>query len=732
MLEVGLSFLWHQHQPYYPDDVGGANPMPWVRLHAAKDYWGMAAHLEEVPEMRVTINLVPSLIVQLLAYTEKGAEDKHLHVSRIPADGLARDDAVYMLDNFFMAHADQMIRPYKRYQELYLNRGFGVDDAAKALRRFSVRDLRDLQVWSNLTWMHPLAVARDAELREFQAKGRHYTEEDKTWLLSKQLQLLGEVIPMHRKLRERGQVELTTTPFYHPILPLLYDKRLAREAMPQVPLPRYLVSYAEDAVLHVRRAVEFHERVFGEKPRGMWPAEGSVCQQMIPDLASAGIEWIASDEEILRQSTQGQVHRDAEGHVNHPERLYRPYRLAEGSSEMNIVFRDHALSDLIGFHYYRSPAVKAADDFVGKVQAIAKAAKQRDGSRPAMVSVILDGENCWEYYPGGGVEFLRTLYQRLTQTPGVGTFKVGEFLAQYPPGSGDRLERLAAGSWIHHNFAIWIGHEEDNRAWDALHLTREYLRAATAEGRVPRETLDRAWEELYIAEGSDWFWWFGEDHSSPQDALFDYLFRKHLQNVYWILGAQPPAELERVISRAGRRPAHTQPRGFVDVTVDGKRTFFEWVNAGRYVCHSERGTMAMVTKGPLKEIYFGFDVESLLLRVDVEGQARLKLEPVETLRVAFVEPEGYELVIAHPGWQEPIAQLYHHDHVVPEAGIRVACDSIVEISVPFEKLGLVADAAIHFFVELESGEQSLDRAPREGTIELLAPSPDFEQIMWQA
>ncbi len=233
MHDIHLAIVWHQHQPYYPDDVSGENPMPWVRLHGTKDYWGMAKLLEEVPEFRATINLVPSLLVQLQKY-EAGGEDDHLRVSRLPADGLSTDDMHYLLDNFFMVHPDHNIRPFARYNELYEKRGLGIDSAAAAARRFSKRDILDLQCWSNLVWIHPLAFEQDQELAAFRSKGHNWSEKEKLWFLAKQMELLGEVIPLHKKLADRGQVELSTTPFYHPILPLLWDKRLARQAMPEV------------------------------------------------------------------------------------------------------------------------------------------------------------------------------------------------------------------------------------------------------------------------------------------------------------------------------------------------------------------------------------------------------------------------------------------------------------------------------------------------------------------
>jgi alpha-amylase/alpha-mannosidase (GH57 family) len=756
MADIVVSFLWHQHQPYYPDDVAGDNPMPWVRLHGVKDYYGMALHLLEFPEMHCTINLVPSLLKQLIAYTDHGASDRFLDVSRIPADGLSEEDALFLLDHFFMANPDHMVRPFPRYAELYARRAFGRSSAGDALRRFQERDLRDLQVWFNLTWIHPLAVENDDFLRGLRDRGRNFTEAEKTELLAKHLAILRRILPLHKELAERGQVELTTTPYFHPILPLLFDKRLAREAMHDCKLPRYTGGYPEDAAVHVRRAIAQHTEIFGQPPLGLWPAEGSVCQPMLPLLAHNGICWIASDEEILSASTHGFVCRDAKGHVQNPERMYRPYKVREGDAELAIVFRDHALSDLIGFHYQRSDPKAAADNFLSCLDGIRQVVH---GDRPALVSVILDGENCWEHYPGGGVDFLRTLYGRCVGTPGVRPMSVGAYLERYPP--GDTLPHLFAGSWISHNFAIWIGHEEDNTAWDALHRTREYLvqkggpppgqAGARGEGRgareeengtedsgfsslVPRPSplapLQRAWEEMYIAEGSDWFWWYGDDHSSAQDALFDYLFRKHLQNVYLLMGDAPPAELGRPISRRGQRVHHTQPRGFLDVKIDGRYTFFEWVGAGHYLCQNERGTMALAAQGPLRELYFGFNLDLLLLRIDCDRPARTALAAYEILRIGFIEPAGFEVRVTGLDGEDVLAELLHDGKVVPAEGLQIAIGNIAELALPFDLLGVAIDEPVQFFVELLRDGQGRDRAPREGLITLNRPSPDFEQIMW--
>jgi alpha-amylase/alpha-mannosidase (GH57 family) len=734
MHDVCLAFFWHQHQPYYPDDVGGENSMPWVRLHGTRDYWGMAMLLKEAPQLHATINLAPSLLSQLSAYTDSDRQDTHLRISRAPPDGLGEEDACYLLDNFFMVHADRMIHPYRRYHELYKKRGVSIDSAERARKRFSNKDLLDLQVWSNLVWIHPLAFEQDPDLAALRDKGKFWTEKEKQWLLDKQMELLGQVIPLHRELQERGQVELTTTPFYHPILPLLWDKRLARKAMPDVALPKYLDGYQEDVATQIRLAVEYHQRLFGRKPRGMWPSEGSVCQEIIPAIAEAGVQWIATDEEILSASTEGWVSRDPDGFLRNPEMLYRPWRVEHQGKHLQIIFRDHAMSDQIGFHYQNLAAGEAVDDFIGKVEAVGKATAGNAPRRPTLLSIILDGENCWEYYPNAGVDFLRTLYRRIGEHPKITPVRVSDYLEKYP--AADKLGHLFPGSWIRHNFGIWIGHDECNRAWDALDQTRRYLVQAASSKSEPKppEAVRRAWEELYIAEGSDWFWWFGDDHSSAQDGLFDRLFRNHLQNVYRVLGNQPPAALARPISLGHRHGRlHTQPTGLLSVKVDGSRTYFEWIDAGRHVCQAARGAMSMAQKELLSDLYFGFDSKRLLIRLDAVGGAfGERLAEIDAVRVVFHQPEGFEVLVSSEGWKKPRVELRHNDVPVAGPGIEAAADRVFELAVALRPLAVRTDDPIQFHVQLIREGKPIERTPGEGAIETVVPSPDYELIMWQA
>jgi len=412
--------------------------------------------------------------------------------------------------------------------------------------------------------------------------------------------------------------------------------------------------------------------------------------------------------------------------------LYRPWRVEEQGRSLQIVFRDHAMSDQIGFHYQRYSAEQAVDDFFGKLEAIGRATTGNAGHRPTLVSIILDGENCWEYYPNGGVDFLRLLYRRVVEHPKVTPVRVCDYLEQYP--ATDKLGHLFPGSWIQHNFGIWIGHPECNRAWDALHQTRRFLVETAQRNDQPAERLARAWEELYIAEGSDWFWWFGDDHSSAQDGLFDRLFRRHLQNVYQVLGQQPPAELACPISRgAGHASLCTPPTGLLKVKVDGRRTYFEWINAGHYVCRGPRGAMSMAGQGMISDLYFGFDRQHLFLRLDARnGPFREQLSEVDALRVVFFQPAGFELVVSQPSQRRPKARLYHDRLPVADAGVVAAADVLFELAIPFRSLAVETEQPIHFFVELKQQDNSIERIPHEGAIETAVPSPDYELIMWQA
>ncbi len=721
--KVYVAFLWHQHQPYYTDDIAGETSMPWVRLHGVKDYIGMANIVERCPEMKLTINLVPSLLKQILAQTEDGHEDSHMRLSRKPADAVDDEEKEFILRHFFQANRQHMIDTLPRYRELLLKRDSAFK-GHKPLKHFRRRDILDMQLLANLAWIHPTETKKDPALLDIIKKGRDFTEEEKKYVLDKHIQLLAEIIPAHKRLMEEGRVELTTTPFYHPILPLLTDMESAKRCMPGVRLPLTMTDNRQYAGIHVKRAVEYHEKLFGRRPRGMWPAEGSVSAEIIPLLADAGIEWIATDEEILAHSIKEYVRRDGRGHVRNPDMLYKPYVTEVSGKRMHIFFRDHYLSDLIGFQYGAAEENAAVADFESRLRNIVASHK----GNPLIVSVILDGENAWEYYPNQAIDFLSMLYRRVCEMDGVRPVTFSEYIDTKPL-TGE-IKSLFPGSWINHDFYIWIGHPEDVEGWEQLNQTKECLDAKKSDGKYDRETIERAEEELLIAQGSDWYWWFGADHSSANDREFDLLFRTHLKNVYRLLDEEPPGRLDLPIKQSVSRETVTQPRTMLGVKMDGRvSSFFEWLGAGHYACGTEHGAMSKSSSNILTNVYFGFDESRLFVRIDAASPVADLFAEGHRIRLNFIYPEEGWIEIADGG-ERPcditVSEGFSSTGVSPEAVV----DAVLEIAVPFEIFKLKDDKAINFFVELVKDDKVSEKVPSGAPVNVCVPTEEFDATIW--
>ena len=574
---IYLAIVWHQHQPiYFQDPETGVFSRPWVRLHAAKDYVDMATTVQEYPDIKVTFNLTPSLIRQL-EDLGAGAVDYAQQLTLIPAEQLTDDQKQFILDRFFDTNR-KVIARFPRYQALLELR----DGSETPLTAFTADDFRDLQVLFNLAWTDPDWLAQEP-LAALVDKGQGFSEDDKTPILDEHLRLVNEVIPIHRQLQDSGQIEVTTTPFAHPILPLLVNTDLALIALPEATLPNPPFIFGQDAVAQVQRGVAFYEERFGQPPRGMWPSEGSVAEGMISMVNAAGIQWMASDESVLARSIGlDSFARDGNEVVIEADRLYRPYNV-QGSNggPVAMIFRDQILSDKIGFGYSGLSAEAAVDDFVRRIDAICGRLQAQGGAGPHLVSVILDGENAWENYDNDGKEFLHALYGRLSEEPSIVTTTPSEYLALTQ--ERERIGNLWAGSWHSADFSIWIGEDEENRAWDLLRDTRIYLQTyVTGRNRdnATPEELDAAFTQMYIAEGSDWFWYLGSDQSSADDASFDAQFRNTLKRVYAELGAEPPAVLDVPIIPAQTAEADRLASGTISPLIDGVADAGEWDAAG--------------------------------------------------------------------------------------------------------------------------------------------------------
>lgn len=536
---LSIAFIWNQHQPFYQDTVKREYIMPWVRLHATKDYYQMAAILEDYPAIRQTFNLTPSLISQLEDYLQ-GADDYYLRVMK-PAAELTQEEKRFLLHHYFDIHWERVIARWPRYHQLLAKQGRCKDpvSVAAALERFVEQDYLDLQVWFNLAWIDPELREKDLELAHLQKKGRNFTEKDKKMVLEKQWEIIRRVVPAHRKLAERGQIELMTTPYYHPIVPLLIDSRSALRASPGLPLPETFC-YPEDAFEQTVKAINQYRRIFATWPRGAWPPEQAISPETAALFADLGFLWTVSDENILARSLHTEIYRDSFGHVLNADVLYRPYRLKVLGREINMVFRDHHLSDRIGFVYHHMNLEHAVDDLLHRFHKIRESIAHCPG--PHLLTIALDGENAWEWYPGDKQDFLHRLYRRLSSEPLLRSVTVADFLEEHPPFC--ELHHLHSGSWVDHSMARWIGSPGKNRLWQMLLAARRMLEEV--RGKVPPEQLLRAKENLLIAEGSDYTWWVD---SMPYylTAPFEALFRKHLANAYNEAGLLPPPELDEPV-----------------------------------------------------------------------------------------------------------------------------------------------------------------------------------------
>jgi len=698
MAQIYLCFLWHMHQPFYKDLVSGEYKLPWTRMHALKDYYGMVRLLEEFPQVRQTFNLVPSMMAQVAEYAAGEAADPFLQAALKPAEELTEDDRAFLLRHSFYSDPQHMIYRYPRYGELYDSWQAQQKSGSRSL--FGPQDFRDLQMWSQLAWFDEEYQAQDAEVRQWVARGRGFTQADQRRMGEKQREIVSQVLPVYKKLAGSGQIEISTTPYYHPILPLLCDSNIASVSHPNVPLPERF-RYPCDARMQLERAREYCARVFATSPVGLWPSEGSVSDEVFSIASELGFEWAATDSGVLNRTLGQAVPVDG---------LYRPYQWSQGERRLGVIFRDHFMSDLIGFVYSKMDAAAAAEDFLRRIRD--NCAGIVGAGRDALVPIILDGENAWEYYDHNGRPFLRELYRRISQDGRLRAVTVSEALRLMAP---QPLDRIFPGSWICANFDVWIGAEEDNHAWAQLLRARQTFDAAAAG--VPEEKRRMAQEELLIAEGSDWCWWYGPEHDSANRPEFDQLYRNHLANVYRFLNLAPPEELSRPILRMLVPEVHVAPSGPIHPVIDGVVTsYFEWMGAGEYRVDERSGSMHG-KRFVIREVQFGSDGRNFFVRMDFRSgleqelaqmEARLTLESLNGAGARHLTMDfanGARLVEA----LDPPAEA--------------ALGKVLEARIPLAAMGVRNGGGLRFQCSLWQGGLPIDAVPQQGWIEMKTTDP---------
>lgn len=587
--KLKLAFLWHMHQPYYKDDIAKKTKMPWVFLHAIKDYYDLPYYLSKFENIKATFNLVPSLIAQLDTYIKGDDNDKFLYIIKKDISTLTEDELSYIQEYLFFSNEDNMIKPFSRYVTLH-------DKYKKdgTFKNFLVDELLDLEVLFLLSWCGNYLRDNNIIVKDLIKKEKFFTQYDKESLLQTLKEFLSTILPFYKKLALEKQITICTTPFYHPITPLLLDINSAKEARHDVVLPNTSADFSEYGIKNTEYTIKYFQDIFGFEPTGFWPAEGSVSYKTAQLFKKNALKWFCTDEEILFK-TLGTTDK---------KNIYKNCKLNLLEGSIDVRFRDRYLSDIIGFEYSRKDAKSAAQEFVSHLREIYNLC-----SFSPLVNVILDGENAWEFFPNNAQEFFHELYLLLESEDWIETVTNDE-IADDKDIEVLELNTLGSGSWINGNFDVWIGSDEKNRAWELLDLTKkDYDKYSINISIQNKEKIEK---EFMIALGSDWFWWYGDDHFTAQKTTFDRLFRKHLANIYTLMDIEIPNEIITPIVEDGcANLFFTKPAEYITPKIDGKKSsYFEWLNAGNIDLKREFSVMDS-TKKYLDVVKYGYNKDTV-------------------------------------------------------------------------------------------------------------------------
>ena len=610
--KLSIAFYWHMHQPVYQLSPEGDYLMPWTRLHAVKDYLDMMTILDNFKNIKLNFNLVPVLLDAFIDYGEKGLHDLHSRLTVTDINDLSSDDKEFILNNFFDSNYRTMIFPYEEYNRLFQKRQ-SMSEADIAA--FTDEEYSDLMALFNLAWFDPTYKNEYIELKKLFKKGKGYTLEDRRKIIEIQRDIIRRIIPSYRKYVEEGKVEVTTSPYYHPILPILLDiksiKIANKEGLPsdlKMPL---------DAKVQTEAALDRIEELIGKRPRGIWPSEHCISPKELDMFKELGIDWSISDEGILSESINFEFVRDFKGYLEEPYHLLKSYEYKNG---LKMVFRNSLFSNLIGFEYPNYDSALAANDLYDRIKVMqSKLLSSPDDNH--IITVAMDGENCWENYPNDGLTFLKTLYELIDKDESLETVLLSEYIDRekyHKP-----LKAIASGSWINRNFKLWIDEPLKNLAWNYLKQVRDDFCKYVKENPY-NPNIELARRELFICEGSDWFWWYGEPNDSGRDNIFDYIYREHLKNIYLYLGLESPDYLDIPLLSAISKPSR-YPKGEINPVLDGqdKTDDNSWLNAG---CIAIPDGPVMKENKFFDKICFGYDKDNFYLRFYVNEYLKEKPE----------------------------------------------------------------------------------------------------------
>ena len=737
MKNLSLAIYWHMHQPVY--EIEGTYLMPWTRLHAVKDYLDMVLILERFPKLKLNFDVVPALMDTVVDYTQ-GKHDIHSELSVSDVNNLNNEEKAFILNNFFNSKFETMIFRSENYKNLYHKR-FSNDNCN--LDDFSAQEISDLMALFNLVWIDSIHFERYPNLQKLWEKQYNYSIEDRIEIINIHRQIMEEIIPTYKKYVSEGRIEMTTSAYYHSILPILIDlKGSTKSTLTTKGLPLSW-NMIDDAKAQIKQALDRVEEIMGIRPKGFWPPELCLGPKTLEILAKEGIEWTISDEGILADSINFDFVRDFKGNLNDPYHLLKVYEYKTKKNPINIIFRDRSLANLINFEYAGIDSKMAANDLYDKIKVVQnKLLASPDDNH--LLTIALDGENCWENYQNDGNEFLNHIYSLIENDCTLNTVLISDYI------NNDKhrkiLNKIHSGSWIDKTFRYWIGESTKNKAWNYLKETRDVLENFV-KGTPNHPNAESAYRELMIAEGSDWFWWYGEPNHSGQDYVFDYMYRERLKNVYLLLGIEPPEYLNESLITKIEMP-FKYPSRMISPRMDGLlASYDDWYHSGNISMLD--GPVFRENKN-VEKIHYGCDENNVYFRLHVNknssdnvfldrinklyiyirnasnvgNRAHIRLiSKTENAYPILREKFEHELVLTlikdtlyparlisclHPNmWT-----LSNHD------GINIVFNEVIDIAIPFDKLGVKQGETVEFFLTNTDSGVKNTHIPQEILISL--------------
>ncbi|MBQ2644370.1 hypothetical protein IJG14_02195 [bacterium] len=723
MKKLSLAFVWHLHQPNYRSSDDDVMLMPWTRLNAVQTYSGMLDYLDKFPNLKLNFDISPVLLDAIQGYADGSITDIHSNLTLTPVEDLSQDDMEFILNYFFSLDYNRHISKYPRYVDLYKRRfakeELDIDD-------FSMSGYSDIMTLFNLVWFTKEQLEQYPEVAEIAKKGKHYTNKHRETLLNVQKKIISNIIPKFKKYLYEDKIEILTCPYYHPILPILANMDSAKEFSLRNPLPGSDIKMPDSTKIQIEKGLERTEEIFGVRPKGIWAPEQCISNEVVNMMADLGLKWTISDETVLSDTLNKEFIRDFNGFHQDPYELCETYSINFNSQNFNIIFRDSVLPTLIALEYVNYDAKTAAKDLYDRIKVVYNKL-QNAPCNSHLLTIAMDGENAWHNYPDGGVEFLSEIYKLISEDKTLETVKISDYIEKID--HVHHIENIKTGSGIKKDFRFWTAEPVKNMAWRYLFNAYENLKIFEKEENVDQEKIKQAYEHLYNAQGSDWFWWFGEPNDSGQDHLFDYLFREHLKSIYTTLNKGIPDYLNEPLASFTGKPSRI-PKGLISPSLKGKSDYEdEWKNAGCI----DIPTSPLTNENKLfNKIYFGSDYDNLYFLFDVnqyiynfntenepiyqvyvyirtnndKNQYTAPVRPLnKTENVCNLLKNSYTYEIKLTFMKDKNFPLFFSNaiknnlwSIIKNHSVEYVHEDVIEMKIPFDDLQIQAGEKIDFFI----------------------------------